>query len=441
MEHYVPPVDLYARYLEGREVCIDSRAVRPGSMFFALHGTTDGHQYAAAALEKGAAYAVIDDPAVRQAGDDRYLLVEDTLLALQQLARNHRQEYRMPVLAVTGSNGKTTTKELIAAVMGQQYRVHATPGNYNNHIGLPLTILSMPEGTEFLLLEMGANHQGEIAALCTIGAPTHGMITNIGEAHLEGFGGIEGVVKGKGELYDWLAAHGGVAFVNTDEERLPTMAQRVDRVIPYFNSTSPSPLVAGMEVLTHQIHPTVQVSFLDEHRALVRADTQLNGKHNLQNVKSAVAVGKYFKVPGTKIRTALEDYRSANYRSQRLLHREVNFYWDAYNANPSSVIAALEGFAAGRQPGELVVILGEMLELGPTAAAAHRRVVLRAGQLARTVLLVGEQMEAVAREFDRPYFADSEVLRQWFWQQHWKDREVFVKGSRGNHLERLLQDD
>ena len=435
---YVAPEDLYAYYLERRDVQIDSRRVRKGSIFFALRGATDGNRYAAAALAAGAAYAVVDASEVVVAGDNRYLLVADSLRSLQQLATRHRSEYRMPVLAITGSNGKTTTKELIAAVMSQQYSVHATPGNYNNHIGLPLTILGMPDATEFLILEMGANHQGEIAELCKIGRPTHGLITNIGEAHLEGFGGIAGVRNGKGELYDFLAAHGGVAFVNRDEQYLPEMVQRVERVIPYFSSESPSPLVPGMEVGTLAVHPTVRVAFLDEQRALVSATTQLSGQHNLQNVKAAVGVGKYFKVSGVGIINGLRDYRPQNHRSQLLEHRGVSFYWDAYNANPSSVVAALQGFAATNKPLESVIILGEMLELGAESPAAHRRVVLRAGQVARTVLLVGEEMKAVAREFERPFFDDSRQLADWFWQQDWSGRRVFVKGSRGNKLERLL---
>ena len=440
MQQHVPSADLYQYFLERRDVRIDSRQVRAGSIFFALRGATDGNRYAAAALEAGAAYAVVDDPEVVVSEDERYLLVADSLRALQQLARDHRAAFRMPVLAITGSNGKTTTKELIAAVMGQQYRIHATPGNYNNHIGLPLTILGMPKDTEFLILEMGANHQGEIAELCTIGQPTHGLITNIGEAHLEGFGGIEGVAKGKGELYDWLASHGGVAFVNTDEDRLPGMAHRVPRAIPYFTSASPSPLVAGMEVSTLSLHPSIRVAFLDEHRVLVESSTQLSGQHNLQNVKTAIAIGKYFKVPGAVIVRALGAYHPDNHRSQALTHRGVSFYWDAYNANPTSVVAALESFSSDRGPRTSVVILGEMLELGAASAAAHRRVVQRAVQLAGTVVLVGGEMGPVAREFDRPHFADSTALREWFWQQDWSGREVFVKGSRGNRLERLLED-
>ena len=436
---YADLPQLYDVYLRHPRVSIDSRKVSTDGLFVALRGQADGNQYAEKALAAGAAYAIVDNPAVVPAGgDDRYLLVEDSLQALQGLARRHRDAFRMPVFAITGSNGKTTTKELIAAVMSRQYRVHATPGNYNNHIGLPLTILGMPTGTEFLILEMGANHQGEIAELCAIGRPTHGLITNIGEAHLEGFGGKEGVKKGKGELYDFLRRTGGVAFVNTDETDLPDMAASLPRQIPYFVSAAPSPTVAGLEIQQRALHPFVRVGFLTEARELIATDTRLAGVHNLQNIKSAIAVGKYFKVPGALIAAALADYRPANHRSQWMTHRGVTFYWDAYNANPSSVVAALNGFAADCPPQDGVIVLGEMLELGEAAPAAHRRVVLRAGQVARTVLLVGHEMQDVAREFDRPHFADSMALAAWFWAQDWSDRKVFVKGSRGNRLERLL---
>ncbi len=430
--------ELYAIYLQHSAVTIDSRKVSRDGLFFALRGTTDGNRYAAAALEAGAAFVVVDDALVIPEGDARYLLVEDSLTALQELATHHRLEFRMPVLAITGSNGKTTTKELITEVMTREYSVHATPGNYNNHIGLPLTILSMPKGTEFLILEMGANHQREIAALCRIGRPTHGMITNIGDAHLEGFGGREGVRKGKGELFDYLAENRGVAFVNTDEDDLGDLSGKVERVVPYFTSTEPSPLVAGMEIRTDALNPSVRVSFLNESRELITTDTQLAGKHNLQNIKSAVAVGKYFKVPGASIALALRHYQPANHRSQWMHHRQVDFYWDAYNANPSSMAAALEGFAADVAPSNAVIILGEMLELGDYGAQAHRRVALRAGQIARTVVLVGEEMAPVAREFDRPHFHNSEELAAWFWKQDWTGKRVFVKGSRGNRLEKLL---
>lgn len=430
---------LYNVYLNHPRICIDSREVREGDLFIGLAGTqVQGNLYAGKALEGGAAYAIVDDPAVVVNGDDRYLLVPDSLATLQALATEHRRRNRMPVLAITGSNGKTTTKELVNAVMSRRYQVHATPGNYNNHLGLPLTILATPPATEMTILEMGANHQGEIAELCEIGRPTHGLITNIGEAHLEGFGGIEGVKKGKGELYTYLAKNKGVAFVNADEEHLTEMAAGLDRIIRYLESETPSKEEPGLEVKVYALHPNIEVGFLDERGKLLRATLALSGRHNLQNVKAAIGVGKYFKVFGTEIVKGLEGYLPANHRSQLLEHRGVHFYWDAYNANPSSMEAALTSFAASCPAKNAVVVLGEMLEMGEAGPAAHRRVVLRAGQSARTVLLVGAAMEAAAREFDRPWFKDSAALGDWFWQQDWDSKTVFVKGSRGNRLERLL---
>ncbi|WP_273445985.1 UDP-N-acetylmuramoyl-tripeptide--D-alanyl-D-alanine ligase [Neolewinella agarilytica] len=441
MTEYATGENLYAAYLRHPNIRIDSRKVSSGDLFVGLAGTqVQGNKYAAAALAAGAAFAVVDDPEVVVEGDDRYLLVPDSLKALQEMAMEHRRRHRMPVLAITGSNGKTTTKELVNAVMSRQYRVHCTPGNYNNHLGLPLTILMTPPDTEMTILEMGANHVGEIAELCRLGRPTHGLVTNVGEAHLEGFGGIEGVIKGKGELYDYLATNRGVAFINADEDHLTEMAAANNRLIFYKVSEQLTSEEPALEIGVHSLHPFIDVSFLNENGELMRTEVQLSGKHNLQNVKTAIAVGKYFKVGGAKIAEALSSYRSDNHRSQLLEHRGVSFYWDAYNANPSSVVASLSGFGTDHPAGDAVIILGEMLELGEAEAAAHRKVALRAGQTARTVILVGAAMKDVAREFDRPWFSDSTALAAWFWEQSWDGKTVFVKGSRGNRLERLLAD-
>ncbi len=430
---------LYSIYLRHPSVKIDSRKVEAGDLFVGLAGTqVQGNLYAAAALRAGAAYAIVDDPEVVPPGDDRYLLVPDSLVALQNLALEHRRRDRMPVLAITGSNGKTTTKELVYAVMSQRYRVHATPGNYNNHLGLPLTVLSTPVDTEMMILEMGANAQREIAELCRLGRPTHGLVTNVGDAHLEGFGGREGVIKGKGELYEYLADTGGVAFVNADEDNLAEMAAGNSRIIFYKESAAPDREEPAMEIKLEQLHPYIRVSFLSEEGEPLTANVRLSGRHNFQNIKTAIGVGKYFKVPGAKIVAALEAYRSDNHRSQELSYGGVSFYWDAYNANPSSVEASLHGFAFEHQPQDAVIILGEMLELGDVAPAAHRKAALRAGQVGAQVILVGGAMESVAKEFDRPWFSDSDQLTAWFWQQNWEGKTVFVKGSRGNKLEKLL---
>lgn len=430
---------LYLRFLAGTGVSTDSRRVRKGDLFFALKGPNfDGNRYAAAALREGARFAVVDDPAI--AVDDNYILVPDTLKALQELARHHRRHFSQPVLALTGSNGKTTTKELIAGVLSMRYRVHATQGNLNNHIGVPLTLLAMPLDTEIAVIEMGANHQQEIAALCRIAEPTHGLITNIGSAHLEGFGGIPGVIKGKGELFDYLRDHRGVAFVNLNEAYLPDMGQRVPQRVEYVASDHPNPKHPPMEAKLLATQPNVRVAFLAENGSLLEVETQLPGAHNFQNILAAIAVAKYFKVPGQKIATALAAYVPSNNRSQRLRHREVDFLLDAYNANPSSVAATLRTFA-GLSKGRGAAVLGEMLELGEETPAAHRRIAVLAGELGLDpVILVGPAFAESARQLGLRHFPDTASLKPWFWNQNWQNQLVLLKASRGVGLEQLLLD-
>lgn len=430
---------LYLRFLASSGVSTDSRNIGRDNLFFALTGPNfDGNRYAAAALQKGARFAVVDDPAVAE--DENYILVPNVLQTLQDLARHHRRHLSQPVLALTGSNGKTTTKELLAGVLSQRYRVHSTQGNLNNHIGVPLTLLRMPLDTEIAVIEMGANHQGEIAALCRIAEPTHGLITNIGAAHLEGFGGIPGVIKGKGELYDYLRDHRGVAFVNLNEAHLPEMGQRVPHRVEYHVSEQPHPGHPPIEAKLLTVHPNVSVAFLAEDGVLLETRSRLPGAHNFQNILTALAVGKYFKVPGRQIAAAIEAYQPAHNRSQWMRHREVDFFLDAYNANPSSVAATLRTFSDLRG-GRGVVVLGEMLELGSDAPDAHRRIAELARQLGfETVILVGTAFAEAATAFGFRHFSDTPELRSWFWQQDWSHRTVLLKGSRGVGLEKLLQD-
>ncbi|NJO86997.1 MAG: UDP-N-acetylmuramoyl-tripeptide--D-alanyl-D-alanine ligase [Lewinella sp.] len=443
MSQPLPPTsvsELYALYQAHPLVSIDSRQLPPQCLFFALRGERfDGNAYAAAALAGGAAYAIVDDAAVAAAlGPQRCRYVKNSQEALQALANHHRQQLRLPVLAITGSNGKTTTKELIASVMAQHYRVHYTPGNYNNHLGVPLTLLQIGADIEMAIIEMGANHQREIAALCRIAEPTHGLITNIGEAHLEGFGGLEGVKIGKGELYDYLAANGGVAFVNLDAEYLPTMAERVPRRINYLASAAPNKAIPAMETQLLALVPNVKVG-LYEAETLITAQTQLPGHHNFENIKAAVAVGKYFKVPAASIVAGLEAYQPQNNRSERQEYRGVAFFLDAYNANPSSTEAALRAFAALGEPPRAVV-LGEMLELGTAGPAAHHRIAALARGLGfEQLLLVGAAYAPAAEALSCPYFVDVVALRTWFWAQDWQGYTIMVKGSRGVKLEQLLQ--
>lgn len=432
---------LYAHYLQHSQVTTDSRSVPTGSLFFALKGERfDGNQYAQKAITLGAAFAVVDDPDVATQIGAKALLVPDGLKALQQLAHHHRLQLKMPILAITGSNGKTTSKELVASVMSQQYKVHFTAGNFNNHIGLPLTILQIGPDIEMAILEMGANHQGEIAELSRIAAPTHGLITNIGEAHLEGFGGIEGVKIGKGELYHYLAENGGVAFVNLDSEHLPTMAREagIERSINYLSSEQPTLMQPAIETKLLATSPNVVVAIINNDGNLLTAHTNLPGIHNFENVKTAVAVGKYFKVPPVKIVAGLEGYLPENNRSQRISLNGINFFLDAYNANPSSVAASLKAFVE-MCPAPRTAILGDMLELGDVSPAAHLRIATLAMDLGLDqVVLVGPLYAKAAQALNFPHFPDAASVKKWFWEQDIKGHTVFIKASRSIQLETLL---
>lgn len=431
--------ELYQLYRRYPLVTTDSRNVPADSLFVALRGERfDGNAYAAAALEAGAARAVVSDPTLARELGDRAFLVDDGLVALTALANHHRRQLRLPVLAITGSNGKTTTKELIASVMRQRYRIYATEGNYNNHIGVPLSLLRIGPGVEMAIIEMGANHQREIAALCRIAEPTHGLITNIGEAHLEGFGGIEGVRIGKGELYDHLRATDGVAFVNLDADFLPEMAGQSLRRINFRTASSAAGLTSEVAIQLASEQPNVSVAFADENGKIITANTHLPGRHNFENIKAAVAVGSYFKVSGADIKAGLENYHPDNNRSQRKTIRGVDFWLDAYNANPSSTRAAIDAFFRSR-PESPVLVLGEMLELGHAAELAHWRVARHAVANDRVrVVLVGPGYTATARKMELPHFMDVESLKAWFWEQDWTGATVLLKGSRRVGLERLL---
>ncbi|MEM6396750.1 MAG: UDP-N-acetylmuramoyl-tripeptide--D-alanyl-D-alanine ligase [Bacteroidota bacterium] len=434
-------------------VTTDSRAVRKGDIFFALQGDRfNGNRYARSAMDQGASLVVMDDADLFtdikaselnevRAGQPEPLkcLVADGLKALQSVATAYRRSWDMPVLAITGSNGKTTTKELISAVMATRYSTHATHGNYNNHIGVPLTILATPKSADICILEMGANHQGEIAELCRIGEPSHGLITNIGQAHLEGFGGREGIKKGKGEMFDWLGENSGIGFVNLDQPEVVELGQKLKKRVEFGRSEAPSQEVDSIEVGLLRSHPNCKVTYLSGGGEHLTAETHLTGLHNFENIKAAIAVGKYFKVPGKLIASALESYRPDNARSQRLTHRNVSFFWDAYNANPTSVKAALAAFSQLEQTPK-VAILGEMLELGEEAESLHLEVAHYAlDHHIDQIVLVGKAFESVAERLDLKFFADSVSLSNWFWAQNWAAHFVFVKGSRGVALEKLLE--
>ncbi len=427
--------DLYKKFKECSGVSTDTRKIAPNNLFVALKGPNfDANGFATQALAQGAKYVVVDDPAVVQ--DERYLLVEDGLLALQQLAHFHRKQLQIPFVGLTGSNGKTTTKELINTVLACKYKTYATQGNLNNHIGVPLTVLAIDESIEIAIIEMGANKQGDIKELVEICAPTHGFITNIGKAHLEGFGGITGVRKGKGELYDWLAAHDQTVFVNVTSEPTLAMAQEkgLNHVVAYAtepNDTFPS--------VAHLLSDTPFVVFSDV--AGHRYESHLTGKYNFFNMCAAIRIGEYFGVDTATACRAVAAYIPNNNRSQFVAKGTNLVLMDAYNANPSSMTAAITNFN-NLEATHKMVILGDMFELGDEAPAEHRAL----GQLLNTcqfdyVLLVGTLMEHAVKELPMMkvhYFPEKFGLHLWLQDHPVQHTHILVKGSRGMGLESVL---
>ncbi len=435
---------LYDHYLAAQGlVSTDSRQPQPGTLFFALNGPSfRGAGFAAQALERGASHAVVDDAALAQADPARYTHAPDPLLALQALALEHRRRFAGPVLAITGSNGKTTTKELLTGVLAQKYRVLATVGNLNNHIGVPLTLLRLrPQEHEIAVVEMGANHQGEIGSYCQYAEPTHGLITNIGKAHLEGFGGQEGIAKGKGELFDYLAANGGTLFVNTDDARLPGLAARAvaaNQAGPApVPSTYPGPADTYPAELLAAGANGLRLRLWDGTETL----TQLTGDYNFANLAAAAAVGAYFGVSGPQVAAALAAYTPDNNRSQRVRTAQGNdLVLDAYNANPSSMGAALRSFAAA-PGGPKLVILGDMFELGDESTREHADLGhLLADLSIESVVLIGPEMRlAHATNMGTHYFPTKAEAAAWLRTHPVRGQQVLVKGSRGMALETLVE--
>jgi UDP-N-acetylmuramoyl-tripeptide--D-alanyl-D-alanine ligase len=426
---------LYDLYQRHPSVQTDTRQLKQGDLFFALKGPNfNGNAFALRALELGAAYAVIDEPVVTpsntatSAPNDRLILVHDVLTTLQALALHHRRQFDIPFLAITGSNGKTTTKELIHAVLSSTFQTYTTLGNLNNHIGIPITILSVRRDAEFAVIEMGANHQKEIEGYCRYTLPTHGIITNIGLAHLEGFGGPDGVRKGKGELYDHLRSNGGTAFVWQDADLLRQMSRGIPHIITYGTKNAD---VTGVVVPGADTFLQVEVG----KRVI---PTQLVGDYNLPNVLVAVAVGKHFGVSDAQIRQAIAQYTPSNSRSQ-LIGRDGNhIILDAYNANPSSMRAAIENFARLQtEGGDKILILGAMAELGPESVNEHKGIVELIGEYpwAQVVLVGGDFLKV-----EHPYlsFSNSIEAAQWFRKAAIKDAWLLIKGSRSSKMEEVL---
>ena len=421
--------ELYNIFLQHRTISTDSRQVPDGCLFFALKGENfDGNAYAKSAVESGAAYAVIDNAAYEH---EKTLLVDDVLTTLQLLALMHRRKHHIPVLAITGSNGKTTTKELINAVLSRQFRVTATRGNLNNHIGVPLTLLEITADTELAIIEMGANHQGEIAQLCTFAEPTHGMITNIGKAHLEGFGGYEGVIKAKSELYSWLRNSKGKVFVNAGNPLLMQLTAGMDRVLfgPEQNTYCRGTLVKNTEMLEIEWH---------SGSGIIPISTHLVGNYNFENAMAAICIGMFFEVPAQKIQSAISDYIPSNSRSQAMKTARNTIILDAYNANPTSMQAALSNFSQVKADRKMV-ILGDMLELGEESPAEHLAIIKLVQESAfEKVIFVGPEFKkAAGKQFI--CFTHSADACQWLLEQKPEGYSILVKGSRGIKMEKVLE--
>jgi UDP-N-acetylmuramoyl-tripeptide--D-alanyl-D-alanine ligase len=427
---------LYQLFLSGCGISTDSRNVKKGDIFFALKGENfDGNQYALQSLQNGAVLAVADD--LHLPDHPALFKVLDVLVTLQRLANLHRKQFSIPIIAITGSNGKTTTKELIAAVLNIHYPTHFTKGNLNNHIGVPLTLLAMPLNTEIAVIEMGANHQGEINDLCHIAEPTHGLITNIGKAHLEGFGGVEGVKMGKSELFKYLKD--GCIFLNQMDETLVSLSLDNKKKIIYTLSAQPDPNNALYEIENLPTQEFLRVAFLSENGDYISAQTHLTGNYNLGNIMSAIAVGKYFKVPGDKIKMALENYVPSQNRSQYISYKGGKIILDAYNANPSSMEASLYNLFSIPHLHK-IAILGDMFELGDEASVEHKRIADFADNPSLSqVILIGKNFEQVALEKKWVHFNTATEAKNYFDSLPFSTSLLLIKGSRGMKLETLVE--
>jgi UDP-N-acetylmuramoyl-tripeptide--D-alanyl-D-alanine ligase len=422
--------ELHSIYLKYPSPRTDTRKLQSGDLFFALKGPNfNGNCFAEQALEKGAAYVIADEKLFPD--NDKIIIVEDALLALQDLAKYHRRQLDIPFIAITGSNGKTTTKELVHAVLSSAYNCYTTQGNLNNHIGVPLTILSVKPDAQIAVIEMGANHAGEIAGYCAYTLPTHGIITNTGKAHLEGFGSIEGVRKAKGELYDYLKENNGTAFVMWDYDYLREMSKGIKEIISYGTQNA---TITGNTVDTGNF---LSVRLEKGAGSIKTINTKLVGEYNLPNVLVAVAVGKYFKIDDRKICESIENYTPSNSRSQLLEKSGNRIILDAYNANPSSMKAAIENFANIRADNKML-LLGAMAELGPESMQEHRDIVALIQQYKWSdVILVGGDF----LKLQTPYksFKTSLEAGEWLKNQQLTNAYLLVKGSRSMQMEKVLE--
>lgn len=427
--------ELYPYYLAHATVSTDSRAIMPNSIFFALKGANfNGNAYAAESLKQGAAYAVVDEE--RFVEGERFLLVDDVLTALQDLAKLHRSKLNIPVIGITGTNGKTTTKELLHAVLAEKYETFATKGNLNNHIGVPLSILSIHGSAEIAIIEMGANHQHEIAFLCAISQPTHGLITNVGKAHLEGFGGFEGVIKTKGELYDYLAENNGTLFLQGDNTYLTEMAAQRNLPDAHTYGFSEKNQVIGRLV---QANPHLEIEWHTKgKKEMGNIQTQLTGVYNAENILAAISVGNHFEVTPEQIKRGISAYHPTNNRSQITKTDKNTVICDYYNANASSMVAALENLKQLASP-KKVTILGDMFELGDESFGEHLKLVTLADSLpVERRIYVGKEFIKHRNERDE-FYETTQDAAEALGTNPVSGAMVLLKASRSMAFEKLVE--
>ena len=420
--------NLHSLFLECSSVSTDTRKIEKNSLFVALKGDNfDANTFAKEALEKGAKYVVIDNPTYLI--DNRTLLVKDSLVALQELAKHHRTFLGLPIIALTGSNGKTTTKELIHAVLSKKYNTLATIGNLNNHIGVPLTLLRFTKETEIGIVEMGANHQKEIEFLCKIAQPDYGYITNFGKAHLEGFGGVEGVIKGKSEMYDYLRDNNKIVFVNLDDSIQKEKSTNIKRFSFSLNDST-----ADVKISTIEANPMVKIIFNNQ-----TIQSHLIGIYNANNINAAITIGNYFKVSDELIKEAIENYIPENNRSQLILKNGNEIILDAYNANPSSMAAAIANFIQLEKKNK-IAILGDMFELGEESHNEHEKIVdLLINETSISTYFIGKDFYAnQTSNTHLKFFENFENFAAFLKTNLPNNNLLLIKGSRGMALEKTL---
>lgn len=417
--------DIYKLYIATSAICTDTRKIEPNCIFFALKGDNfNGNKFATDAIKQGASYTIIDEKEYYI--NEHTILVDNVLETLQQLANYHRKQLNIPFIGITGTNGKTTSKELINAVLSEHYRTAFTQGNLNNHIGVPLTLLSIKKDCEVAIVEMGANHIGEIKELCEIAEPNYGIITNIGTAHIEGFGSKEGVIKTKNEMYNYISENGELIFTNNDDPLLKKLSEKLQK---YTYGKSNSECNATLLSET----PNVKLKWND-----TEINSTLYGGYNFYNILLAICIGQYFKVPNDKIIKGIETYVSSNNRSQLIKTNKYEIYLDAYNANPSSMCVAIDSFASNSQENK-IMILGDMLELGDVSSNEHQNIINKAKELNISTFFIGKEFSKAKNKYEFNYFNNSDELITYLKENNLPSSSILIKGSRGIRLEKVAE--